>query len=451
MKAAASCSKRSFSSGQALFFFGLFLTLAAFGAHFYRAGDYGLSLGTGLIFVFICLKPGWKHYAAAFFLLWGMVEWGGAALELMHLRQAMGLPWLRGALILAVVALLTGLAGAGAYARAGRLTAQDAHARFQALVFIAAFLCLFYLRQASPLKFLLLERYWPLGGSLQIFFAAWYAAFVAGKLSDPKQSRKFRPWLWLIFGTVFFAQFALGLLGLERMLLSGGLHAPIPAFIIFAPLFRESLSMMPLIVLAATLLTGSAWCGLLCYFGPFDALAAGRGPVRPPSPFLSAALRYGRWVVLGLGLAGTLALKAAGISAATAAAIAFFYALASVAVMACWSRRHFAMTHCCTVCPMGLAVNLLGRLSPWRLRVDKELCDDCGACEKVCRYYAITPESRARGGALMRCSLCRDCLGVCRKGALTLRCPGLSPALAGSLFTGLSSVLHAVFLSVAMV
>lgn len=100
---------------------------------------------------------------------------------------------------------------------------------------------------------------------------------------------------------------------------------------------------------------------------------------------------------------------------------------------------------------MGLLVSLLGKLSPWRMRVDGAACTHCGACEHICRWRAITPESRAQGGTLLRCTLCRDCVGVCRSGALTLRCAGLPAEFSGKLFCGLLATLHALFLAVAMV
>ena len=100
---------------------------------------------------------------------------------------------------------------------------------------------------------------------------------------------------------------------------------------------------------------------------------------------------------------------------------------------------------------MGLAVNCLSRLSPWRIRVDARVCDHCGACEKVCAYAAITRDSRSMGTTLPRCSLCRDCVGTCARKAITLQCPGLSPEAAWKVFAGLLAVLHALFLAAAMV
>jgi polyferredoxin len=297
---------------------------------------------------------------------------------------------------------------------------------------------------------LLLERFFPGLGAAEIFPVAWYGSFAAGLLADARRARKARVRLWLVFACVFFAQFVLGLCGVGQMLLTGRLHVPVPAFILYGPLFRGEMNVMPFIVLASTLLAGSAWCSMLCYFGPFDALASQRRELRPLPPFLKGMMRWGRPAVLATGIALALVLGRSGMDTGTAIALAAAYAALSLLFMAAVSRRWGGMLHCGTFCPMGMLVSLLSRLSPWRLRVDSTLCDDCGACEKLCRWRAITPESRAQGRTLMRCTLCRDCVGACRKHALSVRCAGLPATLSEKLFCGVLASLHAIFLAAAM-
>jgi len=447
------CLNRTFTLGQCLIWLWVTLLLMVLGAHFYRAGEDGIVLCVVGIIVFQCSAKAWKRYVAGLFLLCGMLEWLSSACTLYEMRVMLGLPWLRGTTILAAVALVTGLTGAMAVQRAKEMIPQQdsENTVLRATVFMAVFLSLFLLRKFVPLQLLLLERFLPVIGSVQIFFAACYGAFAVGLLADRRYSRRARFWLWLTFGLIFFAQFALGLLGMEKMLLTGQLHVPVPAFVLYGAVFRETLNAMPFIVLATTLLAGGAWCSLFCYFGTFDALAGNSQPLRPLPVWLVWMLRYGRLAVLLTAIPIVLLLRWAGCNMAGAVSLAVAYAIASLFFMVTVSRKYGGLLHCGTVCPLGLIVRWLGRLAPWRLQVDVSRCDNCGVCEKICRWRAITPASRAMGNSLPDCTLCRDCLSGCSRGALYLRCPGLSPMLANSVFTGLIAALHAIFLSVAMV
>ena len=55
------------------------LMLLILGAHFYRGSEYGIVLCVIGILVFANQNSAWKHYAVAFFLFWGMLEWGESA------------------------------------------------------------------------------------------------------------------------------------------------------------------------------------------------------------------------------------------------------------------------------------------------------------------------------------------------------------------------------------
>ena len=444
---------KTFTLGQFLSWLWTVLILVLLGAHFYRAGEYGMVLCVAGVLGLRCSSESWTRWAVGLFLLWGMLEWCASACTLAQVRMTMGTPWMRGALILSSVAVATGLTGLMAARQAARLAREQGagNACLRASVFIAVFLSLYYIRKFAPIDLLLLERFFPGQGMIEIFFAAWYGSFAAGLLADRRKSRKARTRLWLFFACAFFVQFALGLLGVSQMLLTGRLHVPIPAFILYGGVFRESLNAMPFIVLISTLLLGSAWCSMLCYFGPFDSLASQGKALRPLPRLLRGVLCWGRPLILVSGIGAAFLLKHIGLNTGVAVSLACAYAFLSLLIMAALSRRYGGMMHCTAFCPMGLVVGWLGRLSPWRLRVDSSSCDACGACEKVCRWRAITPESRSKGKALLRCTLCRDCIGICHKNAISLRCAGLAPQVSERLFAGVLATLHAVFLACAMV
>lgn len=102
---------------------------------------------------------------------------------------------------------------------------------------------------------------------------------------------------------------------------------------------------------------------------------------------------------------------------------------------------------------MGLTASLLGRLSPWRMRV-RETCTGCMRCASACRDLAIS-----RGGGACRisrrCTLCRDCISRCPHGALSLGMAGpfssVPSVRADMYFVTLVSVMHVVFLATARI
>lgn len=108
------------------------------------------------------------------------------------------------------------------------------------------------------------------------------------------------------------------------------------------------------------------------------------------------------------------------------------------------------MVHCTTWCPIGLFADLLGKLSPFRLRIGQG-CDRCMACRKMCRYGALEQRNLERGKPGLTCTLCGDCLAACKTRQIGYRFLGLSAATARKLFVALVVSLHAVFLGVARI
>ena len=422
-------------------------------AHALRAGDTGLALCFAGTAGFAFCRAAWKRLAVAAVLACGVLEWLHAAWWLILLRRGLEQPWGRAAVILCAVAAFTAVAAWRAFCQGRRLAGPEglAPALTQAAVFAGLFAALYAVRRHAPVPMLMLERLAPAVGGVQLFLVAWYAGALTGALLDPARTRKARQWAWRLFCGVFFAQFALGAAGLTAFLLSGRLHAPIPAFIVYGPFYREAPGMMLVVAGLSVLVLGSAWCSHLCYFGPLDALAAQGRPLRPLPRFWRWMRTWGRPLVLAAGALLALLLGRLGMDAAQAAALAVAFGLGSLLIMALASRRLGGMIHCSAFCPMGLVVSLLARLSPWRLAVDADRCDQCGVCERVCAYRAITPASRAQGGSTWRCSLCRDCVGVCHRQAITLRGPWMGPRTAWRVFVGLAAFLHGLFLGVAMV
>jgi polyferredoxin len=292
---------------------------------------------------------------------------------------------------------------------------------------------------------LLFERFVPGAGWAQALLLAGYAAWLCGFLLEPRRQPRARRWLWLGFSLLFFGQLGLGLLGLPSLLMTGELHLPVPALIAAGPLSRGERFFMPVLFGATLLLVGPAWCSHLCYIGAWDHEASRRRRQPAALPRWSRSVRAGILVgVLGLALV----FRWLGVPGTVAAACAAAFGLVGLGIMLFWSRRAGVMAHCVVFCPMGLLANLLGKLSPFRLRLESR-CDGCGGCSRACRYDALGPEAIARRRPALSCTLCGDCVRSCHSGAIGFAFLGLSPTRARALFVVLVTSLHAVFLGCA--
>jgi polyferredoxin len=80
--------------------------------------------------------------------------------------------------------------------------------------------------------------------------------------------------------------------------------------------------------------------------------------------------------------------------------------------------------YCSFICPLMPANALVGMLSPFRVKVDREKCNDCGACVKLCESFAITNETLAKGNTTIECSRCGRCMDICPKQAIDYRLIG---------------------------
>ena len=410
-------------------------------AHFYRGGQHGLVL-VCLAWAGLLWRPAaWLRRSAAVLLAGLAAEWGMTTLALARWRLQLGQDWLRMVCILGAVAALTLLAAAALRSRPCRST-EAPGPRAQALACLLVSALLLLLDGLRP-DLLLLHRLVPGWGAGQALLAGLWAGLVYGWLADRRRAPVWRRRIWLLFSCVFFAQLLAGLFLHSLFLLQGVPHLPVPGLILSGPLYRGGGSLfMPGLFAVSLLLAGSAWCSHLCYLGVWDARAADAGPRRG----VPAVWRKVRWVLLAMSLLLPPGLRLAGLPWPWALVLALALGLALLPCALRLSRRLGIPVYCCGICPLGLTANLLGRLSPWRLRRNGR-CTGCGACARACRYGALRLDGPGTvSGPDWRCTLCRDCLSVCRHGALEIRCCGQGAAGVEQALLCSLSVLHTLFL-----
>jgi len=420
----------------------LILSCLLLAAHHSRA-DIGLWLTVPLL---LLLRRRWADLALQIMLAAGAVEWLLTLRSFATAYEQMGRPAGRMSLILAGVALFTLFAAGLLFTRGRRrrLPADDPVGPGLAAFLLAGVLFAVIQLVTRPAG-ILLERFLTAGGWWEGALLAVYAGWLADRLRDPHLARRLRPRVWLLFSVVFFAQLLLGLAGMEKMLMTGNLHLPVPALIAAGPLFRGGGLFMAVLFSASVLVLGPAWCSWLCYIGAWDDRAA-RARTEPATlPRWRNPARLG---ILAVVLAAAFALGRLGFSSVTAGWLAAGFGLTGVGLMVFCSRRTGHMVHCTLWCPMGWLATRLGKVSPWRLRI-ADSCTDCGGCTPACHFDALYPAdvlARVPGEA---CTLCGDCVDHCPTESLEYRLPGMSPTRARTVFFVIVAAWHAVFLGVA--
>jgi len=301
------------------------------------------------------------------------------------------------------------------------------------------------LKVANPM--LLLERFVPGGGWLEIVLIALYGALVAYHMQDPAKVQTWRRYTWLAFSVVFFSQLILGLSGFESFLMTGKLHLPIPMMIVAGPIYRGHLSVMSILFVSTLVLSGPAWCSHLCYFGAIDSISA-RGKTRRSPLRNKWALKS---TVLLLVIAAAIVLRTLKVPTPTATLLAIGFGVIGLGLILLVSRKEGRMVHCTAYCPVGTVVNLTRFVNPFRLTIDQSSCTDCMACTSKCKYDALKRKDIAARKPGLTCTLCGDCLSSCHTGSIQYRFPGLSARRARNLYLLITISLHAATMALARI
>ncbi|MGK5086436.1 4Fe-4S binding protein [Bdellovibrionota bacterium FG-2] len=426
-------------------------------AHFFRFGEPGLVCVALLSSALLLFKRRWALRSFQFLLAVAGVVWIHTLLRLATWRFEMGEPWIRLSLILGGVALFTVFS-------AWLLGREKCLARFRCDGSLFVRVWTFSLTAVllgvvhvaanrSPVgPMLLVERFFPTWGWLEVFFLAVYAAFISGNMLQVRGVSVLRNKIWALFSAVFFGQLVLGLWGVlgevpeaTRFLMTGNLHLPIPALILAGPLFRGGGFFMLILFAVTILLVGPAWCSHLCYIGAWDSVLATKMKRPKKLPLWRESLR--RWILLGVVVLA-LGLRFMGVEGVWAAVASAVFGIAGVVLMFVGSRKTGMMIHCTSYCPIGVMATVVGRVSPFRFKINSS-CTDCGACTLACRYDALKREDIQKRRAGISCTLCGDCMSRCKPQSLEYQFFALKGPRARALFIVLIVSLHALFLGVA--
>jgi polyferredoxin len=83
----------------------------------------------------------------------------------------------------------------------------------------------------------------------------------------------------------------------------------------------------------------------------------------------------------------------------------------------------------CLLCPMGAGFNIFGRISPFRVKIDKSKCTQCNRCVPVCPTYSLDLKSVEKGEPDAHCDFCTDCMQECQEKSIDIMYRGsMTPA-----------------------
>jgi ferredoxin-type protein NapH len=229
--------------------------------------------------------------------------------------------------------------------------------------------------------------------------------------------------------------------------------------------FANIASMMVL-WLVATLVLGRGFCSWGCFYGGWDdgfSRVRKKAVVRKISdvwkwmPFavllmvsLSAALTlvptYCDWICPFKAVTEFEQVTSVETAAKAGVFMSLFGGL--VVVMPVLTRKR---TQCSFLCPLGAINSLSNKVTPFTLKIDKKLCNNCFKCVEVCPLFALNPEEVKAGKVSVFCSKCGKCVDACSKNAIHFGIRGVPAgtmkAFSRNLFLFVSFLFIAVFSS----
>jgi ferredoxin-type protein NapH len=207
--------------------------------------------------------------------------------------------------------------------------------------------------------------------------------------------------------------------------------------LIFPTKLYSNLGFFPMLFLwlGATVVIGKGWCSWGCFYGGLDEFFSKLLPKRRISSkkfnyklrwfpfaflavivlwaFLALEPVYCSWFCPFKAVTEFVKPVNALIWVQTGIFIALFLGL--VVVLPLLMKRR---AQCGLFCPFGAFQSLAGLINPYRVRIDKDKCNQCGACVGECPTFSITEETLAKHKVSISCTRCGRCMEVCPRGAV---------------------------------
>jgi ferredoxin-type protein NapH len=200
------------------------------------------------------------------------------------------------------------------------------------------------------------------------------------------------------------------------------------------------ISSMVVLWLVATIILGRGFCSWGCFYGGWDD---GFSRIRK-KPIIKKISDSWKWmpfaVLLMVSLTAALTLiptycdwicpfkavtefeQVTGVESAVKAGIFISLFAGLVVVLPVTTRKR---TQCSYLCPLGAINSVSNKVTPFTIKIDKELCNECMKCVEVCPLFALTSEGVKSGNVSIFCSKCGKCVDSCSRRAIHFGIKGI--------------------------
>ncbi len=422
------------------------LSFILLAAHFLRSGNISIAFAMIGSIVLIFIKRRWSRYISAIILSAGIPVWIMTAAGSIQQRIVTDSPWIRLSVIMSLVIAFFIFISFLCFKSVKNIKERETDRWAGAAVLLTVVLLIIG-RWKAPYTMIILDRFIPGSGMAEIIFLGIYSGFITELFLTLKDTSKLRVRIWAGFSVIFFLQFILGISGIDQFLMTGNLHIPVPAVIVGGPVFRGNGFFMMILFFVTIAAAGPAWCSYFCYFGAWDNVAARKAEKCGSIPAKNVVIRI---LILVIIVLTAYLFRIFSVYEIAAASAAICFGLIGLVIMKMISAKRGVMIHCTSYCPIGLTAALAGKISPFRIHIEKT-CSSCMACSKICRYGALGHEEIKSHKPGLTCTLCGDCVNVCHNNSIHYNFYGLSQKTARALFTVIVVSIHAVFLGFARI
>ena len=79
----------------------------------------------------------------------------------------------------------------------------------------------------------------------------------------------------------------------------------------------------------------------------------------------------------------------------------------------------YGRIYCNSVCPVGTILGVVSKFAIFKIAINTEQCNNCGLCARRCKASCIDSKNHAIDYS--RCIACYNCIGVCKRDAITYK------------------------------